>query len=249
MKGYSSQIQENCASARLEGVNASYKDLAQVCGRIRNKKTGWALTFLQKAAKGDIPVLYKGHNKRLGHRRELGGRKGRYPKKAARIVLKVLESALANGKSKGLGDYYTILTATANKKHVYPRIAPKGRWSRSFLETARVEVIILGSEIPKGVSVTPPAKKEPAPKEAEKPAAPPKEAEKPAPTKEAEKPAAPPKEKKKPEAPKKKERPLPKLLKREAKETHEHKHTEEKAHEQEKKRKEMPHQHGEHDKR
>lgn len=227
MKGYSCEIPENSASARLEDVNASYKDLAAVCGRIRNKKINWALPFLEKAASGEIPVLYTKHNKRLGHRRELGGRKGRYPKKAVKIVLKVLKSAIANGRFKGLGEMYTILAASANKKHRYPRIAPKGRWARSFLETSEVQIVLLGEEIPKGVEVTPPAVK----KVEEK-----KEAKKEV-------------KKEKGEKPKEEKRAPPKLLKKEGREHHEHKHEAEKAHEHEKRRKEMPHQHGENDTR
>ena len=223
MKGYSSDIPKDCACARVEGVNASYKDLVQVCGRIKNKKSSWALEFLEKASKGEVPVLYRSNNKRLGHRSELRGRKGRYPKKAAFIVLKLLKSAIANGRVKGLGEDYTILSVSANKQDVFPRLAPKGRWARSNLETARVEMIVKGSEIPKEVEVTPPKKKEEKPKEAEK---------KPEPKK----------EEKKAE-----ERPQPQLLKKEGRQHHEHKHEEEKSHDQEKVRKKMPHQHGEYD--
>lgn len=169
MEGYSAKFDENCAIARLEGVDASYKDLAQVCGRIRGKDAGWALGFLEKAAKAEIPILYKSHNKRLGHRRELGGKKGRYPKKAARIVFKVLKTAIANGMVKGLGEGYRVITATANKKWSYPRMAPKGRRARSYYELARVEIILRATEeIPKGVEVTPPIKEE-KPKEAKAP--------------------------------------------------------------------------------
>jgi ribosomal protein L22 len=225
MKGYSSNIPDNCACARLEGVNASYKDLAQVCGSIRSKKADWALSFLEKAAEGDVAIHYKGHNKRLGHRKELGGRKGRYPKKAAKIVLKLLKSAISNGKNLGLGEAYTIVAAQANKKNSYPRVAAKGRWARSFLETSRVEIILQGSEIPKGVEVTPPAAKKeepkkPEPKETKKPepkAEKPKAAPKEKPAAEKPKEKAAPKEEKTEEAPKEKdERPPPKLLKKEA---------------------------------
>ena len=142
MKGYTHAPDEKCAYARLEGVNASYKDLSEVCGVIRRKSAEWAVSFLQKAAKGEVPVRYRRHNKKLAHRRELGGKKGRYPQKAAKIVLKVLKSALANGINKGLGEKYVVRSAVANKKHIYPRVAPKGRWARSYLETARVEIVL-----------------------------------------------------------------------------------------------------------
>jgi large subunit ribosomal protein L22 len=165
MKGYSSEIPERCAKARLEDVNASYKDLAEVCGVLRKKKADWALGFLDKAAAGEIPVLYRRHNTKLGHRRELGGRKGRYPQKAAAMILKALKSAMANGKVIGLGDPFVIAAISANKKQIFPRMAPKGRTARSYLVTSRVEIVLTGSELPKGVTVTPPKKKEEAKKE------------------------------------------------------------------------------------
>ena len=109
-------------------------------------------------------------------------------------------------------------------------LASKGRWARSNLETSRVEIILQGSEIPKGVEVTPQKKKE-------KPEAK-KEVKKAAPKEEkAEKKASEKEEKRE-------EKPKPDLLKEEVKEHHEHKHEAEKPAENK-----MPHQHGEHDKR
>ncbi len=162
MKGYSVvSVDENCAMAKAENINASFKDLAEVCGRIRGKKADWAIEFLGRVADGKAAVLYKSHNKRMGHRRELGGKKGRYPQKAAKAVLKVLNSAIANGGVKGLGDEYDILHAIANKRYSYGRAAPKGRWARSDYETSRIEIILKSlSEVPKGVEVTPPKKEE-----------------------------------------------------------------------------------------
>ncbi len=247
MKGYSNMPEstENCAMARLEGVNASYKDLSEVCGRIRNKKTDWAVGFLERAAEAEVPILFKRHNKKLGHRHELGGRKGRYPWKAAKIVLKTLQSAIANGKTLGMGDVYTIVAASANKLAAFPRMAPKGRTARSFLETSRVEIILRGSEVPKGVSVTPP-------KKGEKKAEAAKEEKKAEAKKEEKKAGAGKGEAGKGEEPvvgteKKEQRDL---LKEEAKAEGEHKHEAEKIADEEKGRPhEPPHQHGEHNKR
>jgi large subunit ribosomal protein L22 len=195
MKGYSvTGVDENCAMAKAENINASFKDLAEVCGRIRGKKAEWALGFLERVADGKAAVLYRSHNRKLGHRRELGGKQGRYPKKAAKAVLKVLNSAIANGRVKGLGEEYNIIHATANKKMGYGRVAPKGRWSRSDYETSRIEIILKSvSEVPKGVEVTPP-KKEP-----EKKVEPKKEEKKEAPKAEEKPKEEPKKEEKKPE--------------------------------------------------
>lgn len=225
MKGYSSST-EKCAAARAEGVNASWKDLAEVCARIRGMSADKAVVFLGKASikptEGGIPVLFKRHCKKLGHRRELGGRKGRYPWKSAAIVLKVLQSAMANGRTQGMGDEYTVQAACANKNMSFPRLASKGRWARSNLETSRIEIILKGSEIPKGVTV------KPAKPEAKK-------------------------ETKKPEAPvigKPPEAKPPATVLRDQATQHEHKHEAEKEFEQEKKHEEAePHHHGEYKKR
>ncbi len=169
MQSYSYMVPEKdkdmYAFARAEDINASYKDLTQVCARVRGKPISWALSFLEKARDGTIPVLYQKFNTKLGHRKELNGRKGRYPKKAAGEVLKVVKSAAANARVKGISEDLTIIHISANKKATFPRGVPKGRRGRSDYETARVEIVVKGPvAIEKKVAVRAPEK--PQPKEA-----------------------------------------------------------------------------------
>ena len=147
------------AFARAENVNASFKDLAEVCGNIRNRNANWAIELLEKAEKGEIPLRFRGHNKGMAHRRELGGRKGRWPKKCSRIVLKVLKSALANAQAKGLSEELVVEHACANKKNSYPRLAAKGRRSWHRFETARVEIVLKEKEGAKRPAIKPTASK------------------------------------------------------------------------------------------
>ena len=136
-------VEEKVGKARLEGVDASFKDLTEVCGNIRGLSVEKAFSLLEEAKAMKRPILYRSHNKKLGHRRELGGKKGRYPVKAVTIVLKVLKSAVANALNKGLEESSLIvLHAAANKKEHYPRLQPKGRRMRHDYETARVEIIV-----------------------------------------------------------------------------------------------------------
>ncbi|MBU0586463.1 50S ribosomal protein L22 [Candidatus Micrarchaeota archaeon] len=128
--------------ARLEDIDASFKDLVEVCSNIRRRKVADALALLEKASKGEVPIRYRKYISNLGHRRELGGRPGRYPKKAAGFVLAALKSAMGSAKSKGLSEDLVIVHAAANKKNVLPRLASKGRRSRSFFETARIEIVV-----------------------------------------------------------------------------------------------------------
>lgn len=164
MKGFSilskEDEQDSLAFARAEGIDASYRDLSQVCGRISRKKIQNALSLLEKASEGEVPILFAQHNKKMGHRRELGGRKGGYPKKAAAAVLKVLKSAIANARVKGLGeDELVVFHASANKKLTYPRMSAKGRRMRQDFEVSRIEIVVKGKQsVEKKVTVNAPEK-------------------------------------------------------------------------------------------
>lgn len=130
------------AKAQAHDIDASFKDLGAVCDAIRYKNTDAAVELLEAASEGDTPIYYKKHNKRLGHRHELGGRKGRYPKKAAKLVLGVLKNAIANATFKGMGDDLVVKHACANKQRIFPRMAPRGTSRRANYETAIIEVVL-----------------------------------------------------------------------------------------------------------
>ncbi len=139
--------------AQKAEINASYKDMAAVCDFIRYKKAAGALSAIDRFIEMETPVPYRRHNKRMGHRHELGGRRGAYPVKAAREVRNVLVNAIANADSKGkVGEEMYIVHATANKTHIERRYPSKGSltWGRgmygrsalmhSDLEYAKVEI-------------------------------------------------------------------------------------------------------------
>lgn len=132
---------EQLAYSRVEGVNASYRDLCNVCSNIRGRRADKAIEYLEEALEKKRPIRYFRHNKRRGHLHELGGKKGGYPVKSVNIVLGVLKNAVANADSKGLGDC-KIVHACANKQLIYSRMSPKGRRIRHNFETAFVEIVV-----------------------------------------------------------------------------------------------------------
>ncbi|GEM_PF-927076 len=129
------------ACARVDNVNVSWKDVANVCANVRGRRADAALEFLSEAADGERPVRYFNYNKRRGHVGRLGGKKGGWPVKSARIVRDVLANAIANADSRGLGAC-KIVHIQANKQLVYNRMSPKGRRIRQDLETAFVEIVL-----------------------------------------------------------------------------------------------------------
>ena len=151
---YSYKFDDNVVGkARLEDVDASFKDLAEVCNNIRGKDTSKAIALLEKAATGEMPIRYTSYITKLAHRKELGGKPGRYPKKAVKYVLGTLRSAIASAKAKGLSEDLVIIHVAANKKDVFPRLSPKGgKRTRSYYETARIEVVVREKNPTKKVS-------------------------------------------------------------------------------------------------
>ncbi len=148
--------------AQMRDVNASFKDLCAVCDSIRYAPVPAAIAALEGEMAG-AAVLYRRHNKYMGSRHELGGRKGRYPMKCAGIVRKVLLNAMANSRNKGFEpDLMVVVHAAANKTNIVRRGPSKGQLfiggsygystSRSSdIEFAKVEIgIAKGTE--KGLS-------------------------------------------------------------------------------------------------
>jgi len=144
---------ENIVLAQRYDINASYKDLAAVCDAIRYMNAGAALEKLDRLIAMEMPIEYRRHNKHMGARHELGGRKGAYPVKAAKEVRLALINAIANAGNKGLfGEDLYIVHAAANKTRILRRYPSRGTlaWGRgmygrasimhSDLEYAKVEI-------------------------------------------------------------------------------------------------------------
>ncbi|MGC8662669.1 MAG: 50S ribosomal protein L22 [Candidatus Micrarchaeia archaeon] len=151
----------NIAVAQRYDINASYKDLGAVCNAIKFLNASDALLLLDKIIAMETPILYRRHNKRMGARHELGGRKGAYPTKAAKEVKLTLVNAIANANNKGLpGEELYIVHAAANKTDILRRYPSRGTisWGRgkygrsstmhSDLEHAKVEIGLAGKDEP-----------------------------------------------------------------------------------------------------
>lgn len=129
--------------AQLYNIDASYKDLAAVCSQIRGKTIAKVEPMLEEVAQGIRPLRYQKYNKRMASRSQLGGKKGRYPKKSAKIILQVLKNAITNATNKGMNrEKLLVAHASANKQDIYNRVAPRGRWRVNNYETSRVEIVL-----------------------------------------------------------------------------------------------------------
>lgn len=121
---YSSKAsdEKKVARAQIHDVNASYKDMSQVMTAIRGKPYAEALQIVEGVISKKKAIKYKKFAKHLGHRSELGGARGRYPAKEAKIVLALLKNAKANADSKGLEDEaLRVASCAAYKQDMFMR--------------------------------------------------------------------------------------------------------------------------------
>ncbi len=146
------------AAAQFHDADASYKDLTQVCRAIKGKRVAEANKILGEAIALRKAIPYSKFSKGLGHKRELGGRKGRYPKKECALVKSLLRNAVANAGHKGLDEKKLFVRhAAAFKQNSFPRY--RKFWASSVTlgygkravwanyETARAELVVEEREV------------------------------------------------------------------------------------------------------
>jgi len=120
---------DKTAKARGREVRMSPKAAREVCNELRGLRLEAAKTYLEDVIAMRQAVPYRRYDKKVGHRRGLyKADSGRYPVKASKAILRVLENAENNADYKGLDlDRLRITHISA-----YP-----GRMLKRFIERAR----------------------------------------------------------------------------------------------------------------
>ncbi len=150
----------DAALAQRYEMNVSYKDLGAVCDAVRYMQTTAALNLLERVINMETAVEFRRHNKHMGSRHELGGKKGKYPIKASKEVRLAILNAMANATNNGNLDAEKmyIIHSAANKTHIEKRSPSKGSiaWGRgmygrsainhSDIEYAKVEIGIANGD-------------------------------------------------------------------------------------------------------
>jgi len=125
-RGISMQTYDGKTMAKVIGTNlpVSKKIAYEVTNHIRGRPVDKAIALLQDVQKLKTPVPYKRYNKDTPHRKG-DFAAGRFPEKAARFIIPMLESLKANAENKGLTGELIIVHAAAHmtgKRHRYGRI-------------------------------------------------------------------------------------------------------------------------------
>jgi len=147
---YKTRDESKIAKAVLFDVDVSVKDMREVVNAIKGLKVDKAIEFLKKVIEKKEAIPFKRYKGKIAHRRGLAAKwkwaSGRYPVKAAKHVLKLLENVKNNAENKGLDtERLVIVHIVAHKGITIKRWMPRafGRATPKFDRRSNVEVVVM----------------------------------------------------------------------------------------------------------
>jgi large subunit ribosomal protein L22 len=137
---------EKTAKASGREVRVSHKHAREVCRTIKGMMLTNAKEYLRDVIDKKKAVPFRRYKKKAGHRHGLEKTyAGRYPIKAAKKVLNVIEGAEANAENKGLDvDRLRIFHAAAYPGTKIKRFTPRahGRTSPKYETMTHIEIVL-----------------------------------------------------------------------------------------------------------
>ncbi len=142
--GYSQKTDPETTSRALGvEISVSPKHCREVCKMLVGKKVEDAKKYLQGVIELKTPVPYTRFKMFLNPKPKVGP--GRYPKKAAKAILRVIESAQSNAEYKGLeADNMRVKVAAAHRGRIQKSYMPRaqGRSTPWNEQTTNIEIIL-----------------------------------------------------------------------------------------------------------
>ncbi len=142
--GYTQKTDPETTSRALGvEISVSPKHCREVCKMLVGKKVEDAKKYLQGVIDLKTPVPYTRFKMFLNPKPKVGP--GRYPKKAAQAILRVIESAQSNAEYKGLeADNMRVKVAAAHRRSIEKSYMPRaqGRSTPWNEQTTNIEIIL-----------------------------------------------------------------------------------------------------------
>jgi large subunit ribosomal protein L22 len=127
-------------------LHISPKAAREICRTLRGMRANLARDYLEDVIALKRPVPFKRYGRNVAHKHGLvGADAGRYPQKAAKAVLMVLDNALANAEYKGMeSDKVRIFHAGTKKGRTIRGWMPRamGRATPKNTETVSIEMVL-----------------------------------------------------------------------------------------------------------
>jgi len=146
---YKVEDESKIAKAVAFDIPVSIKIMRETVAAIRGLKVSEARKLLEDVIKLKQPIPFRRYKGKQSHKRGLADKYkwpiGRYPVKAAKYLLKLLDQVEANAENKGLNkDKLVIIHIAAHKGVTLKRYMPRafGRATPKFRRTSHVEIIV-----------------------------------------------------------------------------------------------------------
>ena len=137
---------DRTAVATGRNLRISPKHAREICRELKGKYLETAQEYLEQVIAKERSVPFKRYRKKIPHRSDLlKWPAGRYPEKAAREILRVLENVEQNSSFKGLEvSRLKITHMAAQRGRKIKGFTPRahGRSSPSFQTLTHVEVVV-----------------------------------------------------------------------------------------------------------
>ena len=133
------EMKENMARAMGKHLDLSTKTAIEVANFLRGKTTAKAKAILARVFEYKQAVPYKRFTNGLGHKPGKGIAAGRYPQKASKHFLALIEQAEANAQAKGLSSDLMIVHLAAQKG---PTTWHYGRQQRRQAKRTHIEIVV-----------------------------------------------------------------------------------------------------------
>ncbi|MCT9097432.1 50S ribosomal protein L22 [Haloarchaeobius sp. HME9146] len=140
---------EKTAKAMLRERHMSNKHSKAIAREIKGKTVAEAQEYLDAVIKGERSVPFKQHNSGVGHKGDIDGwDAGRYPEKASKAFLDLLENVAANADHQGFdGESMEIIHVAAHKVGESPGRKPRAMGRATAWNTPQVDVEIIVEEV------------------------------------------------------------------------------------------------------
>ncbi len=151
---YSVQVDpEKSARAMVWDAPISYKKAVELARVLKGMRVEEARRLLERVIRLEEPIPVRRYHGKQAHHRGLadkyGWPAGRYPVKAAKIIMKVLENAVNNAEQKGLDtSRLKIVHIGVHKGVTLKRWMPRafGRATPKWRRRSHIEIIVAEEE-------------------------------------------------------------------------------------------------------
>ncbi len=140
---------DTTAKGMLRDRHMSHKHSKAIAREIKGKTAGDAKAYLQQVVNEERSVPFKQHNSGVGHRSDIDGwDAGRYPEKASKAFLELLENVVGNADAQGFdGESMEIMHVAAHKVGEVQGRKPRAIGRANAWNTPEVDVELILEEV------------------------------------------------------------------------------------------------------